>query len=510
MDKRVIKNVVIYLRKSRGDEDNALENHKVRLTGYAKENGWKFDIFEEGIKSGERLDTRPVMLQVLELISKGMYDGILVTEYTRLSRDYLEDMGRIVKILQFSNTYILTPTRWYDPNSSQDLTMLGIESVFSNTELRTIKSRLQGGKKDGAKQGRWTNGAPPYPYEYVKRIEYDPVKKRDRIVGEVIVNKEHLVVYRRILETYLTGTMGTEQIAIMLNKEGIPGPGGKYWNSNTIQRLLLHQFHMGKIIYGRYQWKRNPLTGKVTSTLRPEDEWIIGEGDHIKTKTKEEHEMIVTIMQTNTKVPHRSRQGIFPTSGLMYCKRCGRRMGYSIGRVEAKTGKKYDYTKCVYVDPMGVKCSQRGVKLTEEFYNALYNKVVLSYLNPDYLREGDNNKYEYELLDEKRKQLHEIEIAIEQILEGYEKRLYTIEQAEKRKAKYDATAKKLKMEISNLEKALVKDKYTREELVEHINNFKKHWDGANSEEKNKLLKSVVKKIIYDRIGDNITLEIEYL
>lgn len=508
MDKK-IERVVIYLRKSRGDEEDALKKHRERLTEYAEKNSWKYDILEEGIMSGERLEGRPVMLQALELIEKKIYDGILVTEYPRLSRGYLEDMGRIVKVLQYANTFILTPNRWYDPNNSQDLTMLGIESVFANAELRVIKTRLQDGKKDGAKEGKWTNGNPPYPYQYIKHIEFDSVKKRDRIVGETVINKDHLVIYRRIIDTYLSGTMGTEQIKIMLNRDGIPGPKGTNWSSNAVQRLLLHPFHMGKVVYGQREWKRNPITGKVTAFLKPENEWIIGKGEHEKTKTLEEHEMILAIMQKNTKVPHRSRQGIFPTSGLMYCKRCGRRMGYSIGRVEAKTGKKYDYTKCVYIDPLGTKCSQKGIKLTEEFYDALFSKVAFSHLNPEDFKEDDNS-YEIELLDEKRKQLTEIEMAIDQILEGYEKRLYTIEQAEKRKAKYEANIKKLKTEINSLEKSLMKDKYTQNELVEHINNFKEHWDGATNEEKNKLLKSVVKKLTYDRIDNTVTIDVEYL
>ena len=171
---KIIRKVIIYLRKSRSDEDDALKKHRKRLTDYADSMPWKYDVFEEPITSGERLNNRIEMLKVLDVLEKpNDYDGILVVDYDRLSRGNSKDFGTIIEVMQFSDTYIITPNRIYDTNDNQDLTMLGIQGVFANTELRMINKRLQGGKKDGAKAGNWTNGKPPYPYEYVKHIEHD-------------------------------------------------------------------------------------------------------------------------------------------------------------------------------------------------------------------------------------------------------------------------------------------------------------------------------------------------
>ena len=53
-------------------------------------------------------------------------------------------------------------------------------------------------------------------------------------------------------------------------------------------------------------------------------------------------------------------------------------MTYSIGREEKKQ-EKYITTKCYYKSALGVKCPQKGVKMDENFYNALYNTIINNY-----------------------------------------------------------------------------------------------------------------------------------
>jgi site-specific DNA recombinase len=84
-------------------------------------------------------------------------------------------------------------------------------------------------------------------------------------------------------------------------------------------------------------------------------------------------------------VPKKSRAGCFPTTGLMFCKKCGYSMKYSVdSKPNKKTGKVYNYTKCYHIDPYGNKCTQRGIKMDEDFYKALYDMIIGSYLNTDH------------------------------------------------------------------------------------------------------------------------------
>lgn len=252
-----VKKVAIYLRKSRdenGDTEDTLWKHRTRLKEYAEKNGWQYDVYEEEFITGETLKDRPIIQQLLQEIEKYKYDGILVVHPDRLSRGGSRDLGLITSVLKYANTYLITPGRSYDLADTSDSMLLGIEGVMSNTELNLIKSRFRWGKIQGVKKGRLTNGEPPFPYEKVRKITEDE-KGRVRIDFDIVVNEEKNKVYQRIKQMYLGG-MGTERIAFQLNKENIPSPGMKKWSSTAVQRLLLHEFHMGKIVYGRYEWKK--------------------------------------------------------------------------------------------------------------------------------------------------------------------------------------------------------------------------------------------------------------
>lgn len=511
-----IKKVIIYLRKSRGDEEDALEKHRTRLVSMAKDNNWEYDIFEEGITSGERLIDRPVMQDVLKIIEDSDYDGISVVHYDRLSRGNSKDFGTIIEVLQFANCLIITPEKIYDTNDD-DLTLLGIQGVLSHNELRRITNRFIWGKRDGAKMGRWTNGKPPYPYEYKKKIILDE-RGRENIIGKIILNPEKHKVYDFIKETYLTGNYGTEAISHILNRKKIPSPNNKKWSSNTIQRLLLHEFHMQKVIYGKYQWKKS-LDGKRNIIKkRDKSEWAIGKGQHQQTKTPKEHKKILEIMKRNTKFPRKSRAGTFPTSGLMYCKKCGMRMLYSVGRVEVKSGKQYNYTKCGYKTPEGIKCKQRGLKLNEDFYNVLYEAVINQYLDKNNLKEIEE---EFSIINLKKiqlqKKINEMqknEDALNELVIMREEGDINRDIFRKRKKIRSDNINKLNIEINELKNELANfDKMPREEIIKKIEYFKDNWFNITTpKEQNSLLKSIVKAIYYDRSNDdgNVILEIEYL
>ena len=80
------------------------------------------------------------------------------------------------------------------------------------------------------------------------------------------------------------------------------------------------------------------------------------------------------------------------------------------------------------------------------------------------------------------------------------------------KKKLDVKIKNTKKEIQRLEDEVSSATlYTKQELDAKIEMFKKNWLKATTpKEQNDLLKTIVKRIFYDRQGDNVVLEIEYL
>lgn len=66
-----------------------------------------------------------------------------------------------------------------------------------------------GGKRDGARQGKWTNGKPPFPYEYEREIVIDE-EGRTRVTGKVVVNQDKNEIYQSIKHRYLVDKKGTQ------------------------------------------------------------------------------------------------------------------------------------------------------------------------------------------------------------------------------------------------------------------------------------------------------------
>ncbi|WP_227513132.1 recombinase family protein, partial [Tritonibacter mobilis] len=78
--------------------------------------------------------------------------------------------------------------------------------------------------------------------------------------------------------------LSPKKIADALNAEGIAPPSGRYWGASTIhgnrQRgtgILNNELYIGRQIWNRLNYRKDPSTGKRISRLNPESAWVITE-----------------------------------------------------------------------------------------------------------------------------------------------------------------------------------------------------------------------------------------
>lgn len=117
----------LYLRKSRADleaeakgEGETLARHEKMLLELARRYGFSIGKIYREIVSGESIESRPVVQELLSDVEAGRWKGILVVEVERLARGDTMDQGRVAKSFKFSNTKIITPIKIYDPNNEFD------------------------------------------------------------------------------------------------------------------------------------------------------------------------------------------------------------------------------------------------------------------------------------------------------------------------------------------------------------------------------------------------------
>ena len=133
-----------------------------------------------------------------------------------------------------------------------------------------------------------SGGGNSYGYRVVRRLLADGTP----VTGEREIDLAEAAIVARIFTEYATG-QAPRKIAARLNAEGIPGPRGA-WSGSTIngsqQRrngILNNELYLGRLVWNRQRFVKDPETGKRVSRANPEGEWITSEVPELRTKQDE-------------------------------------------------------------------------------------------------------------------------------------------------------------------------------------------------------------------------------
>jgi site-specific DNA recombinase len=502
---KYIKYVANYLRKSRGDSEADLDKHKKVLRELCTENNWTYIEYLE-IGSGDSISARPIFQSLLNDIQSGLFDAVCVMDIDRLGRGDMGDQDKIKKIFISSQTYVITPQQIYDLSNDDDEFVVDMKSFIARREYKQIVKRLIQGKRIGARMGMWTNGTPPYPYEYERyKDKYNP--------KGIVVNDDKLVVYRLIIDSIINKNMTSDAIAHMLNKNEIPAPRINRWVGITINRIAKDETHLGKIITNKT--KGNGHVGKnEKSTFKrmPRDEWIVVENCHEAVKTLEEHEKILLQFNKRTLLPHRKTPEIKPLNGLIKCGMCGHTMTV-ISRTDRKNPE--SIKPCWYKNAFGEKCKNQGM-ITDIIYDVInkeinkYSEELMSSIkNSQINQKYKSDKQQLQIL---QKEINSKNKAIERISEAFEAGVYSLQEFKERKDKTKNQIEKMEEQINLLNISLKQEepKDKREKILK-LQNFKNIiiQDNLTDKDKNKLYKSIINKILWLKNDKDISITIEF-
>ena len=284
---------VRYLRKSRFDRDYAelsieetLKRHEAILDRLAKDRGYHIAKTYYEVVSGESIAARPEIQKMLEEVSAGIYDGVLVVDLERLARGNGADQAYISQVFQFSGTKIVTPMKTYDPSNEFDEEYFEFGLFMSRREYKTINRRLTRGRDSSAAEGKYINSIAPYGYEKAKLKNEKGFTLR--------LHPDEAPVVRKIFDLFLHGN-GTKVIANDLNDHKIPTRHGDLWSYSTISNILTNPIYMGKIRRG---WSRqirsieNGVVKKRIKRLKNIDDYKVYDGLHPAIITEEEYERV--------------------------------------------------------------------------------------------------------------------------------------------------------------------------------------------------------------------------
>lgn len=243
---------ILYARKSRTDDpaltvEEVLEKHEIRIDEWTEQNlGANIpekNRFRE-VVSGEKISERPEFNKVLRLIESPEYNAIICFDTARISRGDLEDAGRLIKLLRYTSTYVITvsPFEFYDLSLERDRDLFERALKRGNEYLEYFKKVSANGKDVSCSQGNFIASVPPYGYDKIRVIE----GKKE--CPTLKINEEKATVVRLIFDLYVNQNMGICRIANYLDEMNIKPPkGGEHWCPDSITQILENITYIGKI-----------------------------------------------------------------------------------------------------------------------------------------------------------------------------------------------------------------------------------------------------------------------
>ena len=480
---------LMYLRKSRQDDANesveeVLGKHEQILQEWAKrELGHEIPedcIYREIVSGGESIEDREEIQKVLARSEDPNVAGVVCVDPQRLSRGSLTDCDLLIDTFRYSKTLVATPVMVYDLENKMERRFFQDELMRGRDYLEYVKEVLYRGRYLSASRGWFVPSQPPYGYNKIK-------------VGKnfTLEPNENADVVRMIFNWYVKDYKTPGQIAEELNRMMIPPSSTQStrWVREATLLILKNVHYDGKVVYGRKKQTVVFENGKkVTKRLkqRPED-MMIAEGKHQAIVDHEIFELAQERIEGRGYLAPKTRKPLTnPFAGILRCPTCGYTMVYHCDRGR-------NYFSCVRYCSKSVQYRDLVATVKETLLTVHLPELEAKLENGD----GNSATIQKQLVDRLEKQMADFKAQEAKQYDLLETGIYTNEVFLERNtalrekimacSSQIAEAKKNMPQAINYEEKILSLK----EAVAAIDN-----DKLPVEEKNRLLKAVIKEIEY--------------
>ena len=478
---------LMYLRKSRADNPDesveaVLEKHEKLLQDYfMRELGRTIPedcIYREVVSGGENISDREEMRKVLAKIERGDICGVACADPQRLSRGSLTDCDLLIDTFRYSRTLVVTPVMVYDLENKMERRFFQDELMRGRDFLDYLKEVMYRGRYQSAARGNVV-GSPPYGYSKVK-------------IGKdwTLEPNENADIVRMIFNWYAKDCWTPKQIAEELNRMMIPPSRGKEWVKESVLVLLKNVHYDGKVIFGRRKQTVVFENGKkVTKRLiqQPEDMLIV-EGKHQAIIDHEIFELAKERIEGRGYMAPKTRRALSnPFAGILRCPICGYAMTYHT------TNNGFHSFNCKKYCSKVIKYSDLVFAVKTALLTEHLPELEAKLKNGD----GDSIAIQQQIIDRLEKQMADLKKQEVKQYDLLETGIYTNEVFLERNAvlrdKMTSCFTQLAEAKQSLPKSVdyAKKVKSLKEAVAALDD-----DTATVEQKNRLLKAVIKKIEY--------------
>lgn len=226
---------------------------------------------DEGVSGSTPVLRRSGGRQLMADALADRFEVLLMEGLDRLSRDMVEQETTIRR-LEYRGIRIIGVSDGYDSESSARKLYRGMRGIINEVYLDDLRAKTHRGLAGQVSRGMHAGGL-SYGYRTV------PVDGGHRLE----INEGQARWVRWMFEQYAAG-WSAQRIAHELNRQGVPSLRGSTWavsaiygNPARLAGVLNNELYIGRYVWNRSQWIKNPDTGKRVRVDRPLDEWSVRE-----------------------------------------------------------------------------------------------------------------------------------------------------------------------------------------------------------------------------------------
>jgi site-specific DNA recombinase len=306
--------VFTYSRYSTDRQSEAsIADQQRRCHEFAASRGWPIaaDYTDEAI-SGAAFGNRPGWQRLAAELRAG--DVLVVMELSRICRS--QELAPLMDRLRFRGVRVFSIVEGFDSTSSHARMQAGLSGLMSDEFRASIRARTHSALHMRARDGRPTGG---------KAYGYDAA-------GQVL--EAEAAIVREVFARSAAGE-STRSIANDLNVRGVPSPGAEWsrevrrrdgrWLMSAVHAMLGNERYIGRLIWNRSTWVKDPDSGKRMRRERPPSEWIVTECPALVDGETWERVQVRLRERSARTGGHGARRRRYLLSGLLTCEVCGAR-----------------------------------------------------------------------------------------------------------------------------------------------------------------------------------------
>ena len=497
------------MKKENKSESESISHQKALIQNFINDSvelkgSVQYEFFDDGY-SGTNFQ-RPSFERLLEKIKKGEINCVIVKDFSRFGRDYIELGDYLERIFPFMGVRFISINDHYDSADYKGTTG-GLDVVMKNIVYdyysKDLSVKVKTAKYQKMKQGKYLGGHVPYG------MMKDPKDKH-----KLIIDPEAAVVVREIFGMAIA-KMRLIDMARTLNERGVETPGQYYrrkhpgtkkfanasdkacWTHANLRTILKQEMYYGAIVGHKRQGIG--VGCKHTASVPKEEQFIV-EGRHEGIITKEDflkaQEIFCEIGEMKNVIPK-----TYPLYRKVKCGICGRAMSY---KTYSRNGVSYRYFTCPHAKEQTGEdgCCKRYViedNLNEIVWSVIRQLLAMTDAFKQKLDKQNNvSRQDNLILAEKLARLQQEKekcesdrfVNVDQFMVGQlDKEMY-----QRRRADLGRLAEKLDADIAELEQKLKAAETMKDDSLSQALGVMKKYSGAD-ELTQAMVQELIEKVV---------------